>query len=272
MNSTLIFCAFVLLMLAAPHTFADSYERVITPVDGRNMPYGGPRDATLCGNFGKVLNFYAAKNQPLTCERPIPPQMQDFQRPQWQSLNPLEHIDLLRKLDRYLFYDGKGVLGPKREFIEQEWRALVGRNYKQHRIKLSLAKVDLNSDGEPENILKFESRFPCNPTRGKPDSEPGGVHYFVMDETLTYFQKVIILGYGADFFVYRNNAYFDWVTRDGDVWVTEALAPRAKKDFGCHMHFDPKACPVDQRPIFSFVPVCNYIYQSPENKVSRERP
>lgn len=252
----------VSLVLAIP-AFADEYKRVIAPVDYRNMPWPPPRDKTLCREFGKALNFYAHMNRPLFCERPIPPQMQDFQRPPWQMLDPIEHLDLLRRLDRYLFWDGAGVLGPKREFSEDAWRTRVERNHRENRIKLGLAKIDLNADGHPETVLRYENRFPCEPERGKPKlfyPSPSEVNYFVVDDKLSVFQKVVILGFGAELFTYKGQVYFEWVTQDGGIRVTERMNPRVGKDSGCYMRFDPGNCPADQRPDFTFDEVCEYVF------------
>jgi hypothetical protein len=252
----------LLLLTSTLPASADEYKQVKTPVDYRNMPWTPPRDKSICREFGKVLNNYARKNQPLSCERKIPPEMGDFQRPRWQLLDPLEYLELLRRLDRYLFWDGAGVLGPKREFSEHAWQTQVEHNHKEKRIKLGLTKVDLNADGHPENVLRYENQFPCNPARGKPEFDPSSsaVNYFVVDDNLLAFQKVVINGFGADLFMYKGEAYFEWVTQYGGVRVTERMTPRAGRDSECHMRFKPGECPADQRPDFTFLEVCDYVF------------
>jgi hypothetical protein len=233
---------------------ADEYRRAFK--DDRGQPIPGPRDPTACEIWGKNLNYFAKRNEPLSCARPIAPTLKALTRPDWRALQPREHIDLLRRLDRMLFYDLPPGMG--REFVEEEWRRRLEERFTEGSVSLKVADLDLNGDGYPEKVLRYGD-LPCEPRRGKPATSPGGSHYFVVDPSLAHLQRVNMLAQGAELVIYEGHVYAEWIGWTGTAFLNKFYGgPPPKVPTVCQMRFLPDKCPPIERPEFNFVPACRY--------------
>jgi hypothetical protein len=248
----------VAVLCAATYHFAygDEYRRVPRPVDGRGIRLAPPRDPSVCVLWGKNLNYFAKQDKPLSCDRPVDPQFKGLSRPEWTKLDPREHIALVRKLDRLLFYDNP--LRPRRAFVEEEWRKRLEGRFREGSVELWTSRLDLNGDGHPEIVLRYGS-LPCEPRRGKPAMSPGGKFFFVTDEAMEHVQEVTVSGHGAELLIYERRIYAEWIGQSGDAWLNEFSSgvPPAKPSV-CHERFLPEQCPIGERPHFAFVRVCQY--------------
>ena len=257
------------LLLWAGSTVADQYRQVAVPRDGRGIAFAPPEDPSVCVLWGKNLNYFAKRNAPLSCERPIAPKFSELSRPNWRKLDPRQHIDLLRKLDRALFYDLPAGMG--RPFVEEQWRQRLGERLDEGSIGLSVVDLDLNADGSPEKVVKYKE-LKCAPNRGEPRPGIRVVHYFVFDEGMTQSQQVTILGFGADLLLYKGHVYAEWIDDDGDAWLDEFFGgPPPGSPSECYRRFMPDRCPEDQRPDFAFVRVCQYKFQLVPSKGGKQK-
>lgn len=236
-------------------TWADEYRRVPSPVDYRNMPLVPPRERGACRDFEKTLNEYLRLNKSLLCEPPA--SAGSVVTPKWERIDHLTRLDLLRKLDRHLFFDGEGVRTPKRNFDEESWQATVRRSTEQGRIELALATLDMNGDGSAELVLRYRNRPPC-----KSGSEPSlrmssGVYHFVVNKTMDKFEEFRGPGLGGELVFYRERPYLVWVTMSGSARVAERLDPFVNQSPECQATFDGAAC-AQKGSGLSFYTVCQF--------------
>src|SRR5438552_2028934 len=63
------------------------------------IPFEQPADPAVCGLYLENLRYFARRNTPLSCERPIAPHLKDrIQKVEWEDLNPTDYPDLFQAL------------------------------------------------------------------------------------------------------------------------------------------------------------------------------
>lgn len=206
-------------------SYADQYKRVVPFVDYRNMPLPLPKNKTVCQDYLKLLNYHARKNVPLSCERPIPAGWTDFTQPDWKELDLTENEDLLKRVDRFFFWDGGGVFLSPRVTNEEEWQKRIRVGIERQWIRLSQAKIDVDGDGLPETVIRYDFHPPCQPERGGRGTGHQGVNYLVVDKSAPDgFKKIYVSGGGGsidELFLYKGEVFFISVFFDGSITLFE---------------------------------------------------
>jgi hypothetical protein len=177
-----------------------------------------PENLELCQAYERNLNAFANLPYPLACERPIHPDMKDFSTPVWQTLDPHNHVELIKKMDRLLFYRWH-----PENFHEQQWTERLKQRLAENRITLRLTRVDvmrsdkqygLPPDGIPENLLQYDYRGdPCDPTDERWLKYPQGISYFVVNDELTEIHELPGIPQPLGVFLYKGQVYFDALSR-----------------------------------------------------------
>lgn len=133
------------LLLAIPAAHAGRYELI----KGKGVE--------VCEVYGRNLNA-SGEIWPMNCERKVLPQFakEGLTKPEWRSLDPVKHFDLVIDVDRLLnptvYVSGKA---PKGDLDILRRRAEKGT------ISLNIANIDFNHDGNREPVLKFS--YGCSP-------------------------------------------------------------------------------------------------------------
>lgn len=252
-----LFVAAVTSLVAFPGMgWAGEYRWIKSP-----DTYSSPEEVKLCQAFEKNVNSLGPLKDPLLCERPFNPNFKDFSKPQWTTLDPRQHIELIKKMDIVLTYSG--YKAPP--FDERAWRERLDKRLP--RIGLALTKVDLNGDGYPEVLIRFNRREPCDFVSAKQSGlTAASIVYFVTDET---FSEVMQLGpwaWGAELFVHQGIAYFSQVhySTSPDEFilvVNHPVAYHGDRNNLCQLRFMPDKCPVGARPRFGYATSCKLKYQ-----------
>lgn len=183
---------------AQPYTFT---VKTLPPGDGY----------TLCERFADNLR---ALVEPPTCELKIHPRYADlFQVVEWEQLDPKEHPDLLYYASMVTSIPGEmalrygGASWPTREAWRQEFeKRLAAEGAEEGAVHVDLARAyfDANSDGQPEWVLGYRWRRPCNPWGTTTSHSDGYYSYFLLQaERLAIDRKAMgtdlsILGIGWD--------------------------------------------------------------------------
>ncbi|MGH8708268.1 MAG: hypothetical protein ACREVD_09435 [Burkholderiales bacterium] len=223
--------------------------------------YPSPEIAKLCQGFEKNVNSLGPLKDPLLCERPFNPNFKDFSKPQWTTLDPRQHIALIKKMDNVVTYSG--YKAPP--FDERAWRERLDKRLP--RIGLALTKVDLNGDEYPEVLIRFNRREPCDFVSAKHlGLTAASIVYFVTDEK---FSEVMQLGpwaWGAELFVHQGTAYFSQVhykTPPDEylMLVHHPLAYHGDPTNLCQLRFMPDKCPAGTRPRFAYATSCKLKYR-----------
>ena len=196
--------------------FGQHLRLIENPTDGRGIPYGPPRNPTVCKAYLDNLN---ALPKEMECGRGVRPDSKDFRKPEWRRLNPVEHEELIRKMERRMY--------PKNPGDDEAWLTRFRARVQENSVALSVAELDvINDDGIPEKVVKYEPLGACR------DDSPrylqqSGAGYFVVDERLKDFapqfreQIFLIPGVRHDAFIYRGKVYFDF--------ISEAAGPSRRK-------------------------------------------
>jgi len=160
---------FLLAQLIPGTVFAGDYKMVL----GKGIE--------VCEAYLKNLNSFP-KAPPMVCERPLNPELKDFQKPEWKALDVGENFALLKN------------------------------NITDRQIKLSVTQLDVDLDGKLENVLRHEIDT-CDPANESLFATPGGREFFVLNEEKTKIDvqktKKIHLGGRLDIFLYKGQISID---------------------------------------------------------------
>jgi hypothetical protein len=170
-------CGLVLTFSTA-FSMADDYRWIESPPpegDRQLMPV----DPKICKCYEKNLRYFARRNTPMSCERPIAPCLKNrIKKVEWEDLDPDQYPDLFRSIALQSF------LRDTPEFIIERdlkgIRARISNNvWVFRRAKLSLVgriRVYENSAPEPYWIVQYGPNdispnnpfapWRCEPTRG----------------------------------------------------------------------------------------------------------
>jgi hypothetical protein len=168
MSSSLRVAAALIVLLPAGAVAATPVESKSVPyeVEYENKPPGN--GYTLCELFVKNLEATPKGAPPPNCELTIYPKYRKyFSLPQWEDLDPWQHIDWLWKMD----VQAQGGVPPDRpvdKMSRDEWYAWFEERIRKKRLVVTLkrARFDLNGDGKEETVLGYLARRqPCDPWR-----------------------------------------------------------------------------------------------------------
>jgi hypothetical protein len=259
--STFLLCGVALVVLSAQ---AGSYELakyIPSGVHNDKSPVA-PRNMALCRAYEANLNSFPQVKEPFVCERPINPKFSGFSKPDWKSLDPGKHIDLLLKIEKLQNpYRYKPQL-----FDEPRFREALRTQISQDRIRLKLAWLDIvaadagggtKPDGVAELVLRVERGSPvCNPADETWRRFPPVRDYFIVNEALTEIRVFADLRRKLDVFLYEGKVYFDsfLTTRAPDPDFQDPSKPYRPRDKN---RFDVTV----YTPIGNGVaPICRYRY------------
>lgn len=243
----------VLVLAFSSHGDAAEYYEEAEPKDARGQPYAPPTEPTVCQTYLSNINYFARRNQPLNCERPIAPGLTGLARVDWQPLDVKKHRVLFERMARGWFCKQSSTA------VEACVRAVEAK-VASGDITLLLAAINIDQDYEAERILKYQPATSCSPSQELSKQFQPRPTFFLINETLTDFAE-ILAGPRDNLFLYRGRAYGEeYDSSTGSVWVSEADLPAR---FGrssplplCERRFLSDQCPPNSRPDFRFFRVC----------------
>ena len=186
---------FLLAQLIPGTVFAGDYKVVL----GKGIE--------VCEAYLKNLNSFP-KAPPMVCERPLNPELKDFQKPEWKALDVGENFALLKEILRYSYKEKGGDF----EAYYNKVLPTLKNNITDRQIKLSVTQLDVDLDGKLENVLRHEIDT-CDPANESLFATPGGREFFVLNEEKTKIDvqktKKIHLGGRLDIFLYKGQISID---------------------------------------------------------------
>jgi len=248
-----------------PRGWADDYYRVLEPRDARDQPYAPPSNPKLCETYLANVNYFARKNQPLSCRRPIAAHFKDLANVSWRPFEISKHRVLFDKLARRWFC--KEAEGRDLAVVDACVKSVEARHAKGE-VMLFLAAADLDGDDRTEQILQYRSSWSCEPSRKPTKQHYPRPSFFLVDDSLTDFVP-IQAGPRDALFIYRGRAYGEeYDPQTGSIWVTEGDLPaklgRPEGLSSCEKRFLPEQCPGAVRPEFHFFRVCELAFRAPK--------
>jgi hypothetical protein len=167
----------LVVSIAASSAIADDYRWVETNDEDQLIDV----DPKICKLYEENLQYYASRNTPMSCYRPIAPHLKDrIKDVEWEDIDPDRYPDLFRTIvirDQYLVKKSKEVIQQSVNYYRKEIAKKV-RVFR--RAKLSLVgriHVDAPSaEPEPYWIVQYgvndissnnpEELWRCKPNRG----------------------------------------------------------------------------------------------------------
>jgi hypothetical protein len=189
-------CALVFVFSEA-FSMADDY-RCVRPAE----PEGDQRDQPIirfdpkiCKVYEENLRYFAKRNRPMSCNRPIAPHLEDrIKEVKWEDLDPDQYPELFRAIvtcNRYLTGTGEDVIQRDLKYV----RADIANKVKVfRRAKLSLVgRIQVqaySAPPEPYWIVQYgandmspnnpNSFYKCTPTRG--GGKQSNLHLYIVSE------------------------------------------------------------------------------------------
>ena len=171
---------------SSPSTSTDDY-RWDQSLDPASAPAGDPQlipvDPKICKCYEENLRYFARRNTPMSCERPIAPHLKyRIKKVEWEDLDPGRYPDLFRAIITYHAYlpgTGEDVIQEDLKHIRSEIAKTV---WVFRRAKLSLVgRIQPHAsaaDTEPYWIVQYGPNDislsnPCEPWRCKPQRGDG---------------------------------------------------------------------------------------------------
>jgi hypothetical protein len=170
----------MLSMFSAAFSMADDYRWIESPDPGGDQQIF-PVDPEICKVYEENLRYFAKRNTPMSCNRPIAPHLKErIKEVEWEDLDPDQYPDLFRAIATFGAYSpgtGEDIIQRDLKFI----RANIANKVRAfRRAKLSLVgrtQVQAYSaDPEPYWIVQYgvndispnnpDSFFRCKPRRG----------------------------------------------------------------------------------------------------------
>src|SRR5208283_1661028 len=171
----------LVFMFSAAFSMADDYRWIESPDDEESITGLIPVDPKICKCYEKNLRYFAKRNTPMSCNRPIAPHLKDMiKEVEWEDLDPDRYPDLFRAIatrGQYLPGTGEDIIQRDLKSI----RASIANKVRVfRRAKLSLVgrtQVQAYSaDPEPYWIVQYgindvspnnpKELRRCKPTRG----------------------------------------------------------------------------------------------------------
>lgn len=176
----------------------------------------------VCQAYLKNLNSFPDE-PPMVCERKLNPQLADFTKPQWQPLDAMKHLDLVKQIDRTMFR----VTAEEFARNLEKWTALFTEHIKKGRIRLSIIQLDLDQDGSADTVLRYDYGE-CDHTNQTTFAHPSGRRFFVVNGEMTHIDEKktqwLPLAGRPDMFLFKGQTFIDaWAGnlgfKDGQITV-----------------------------------------------------
>ena len=160
----------------------------------------------VCEAYLKNLNSFP-KHPPMVCDRPLNPKLTEFSKPQWQPVDILQNLDLLRLVEQTL----RGLTDEQFEAKKEEWLAQTREAVERHLLTLSTARLDVDRDGEKETVVRYEEPS-CNPVDQGMFGNPYGRKFYVLSADQRHLDSwksgnFGLLGGRPDIILYQGNVY-----------------------------------------------------------------
>jgi|SRR5271157_3985201 len=172
-------CGLVLIFSTA-FSMADDY-RWIESLDPEGDQQYIPVDPKICKCYEKNLRYFARRNTPMSCERPIAPCLKNrIKKVEWEDLDPDQYPDLFRAIGTFHRY----LPGTREDVIERILKSIRAGIANKVRVfrRAKLSRVGriqsqaYSADPEPYWIVQYGPNdisqnnpfapWRCEPTRG----------------------------------------------------------------------------------------------------------
>jgi hypothetical protein len=202
----------------------------------------GSQGRDVCDAYLENLNETSRRAESIECSRPISPRLQDFGKPEWKPLNPLEHASLVRIFDEA--WPSKRPTGD----TDEKWTARFEDLVAKQQILLSLLRIDLDGDGMQENLIRYETTGQCK--SDSPTWVKFGSRIFLVNDALSDLAGAsrngvfLVPGVRHDVFTYRGKPYFDFFSRARGPTslqlVVQAMDTRSRPVRVCVFAYNPE--------------------------------
>ncbi len=237
-----------------------------------NDPSSVPRYRIVLGNgtgvcdaYLKHLNAFPPEEPAMLCERKINPAFSDFKKPEWEEIDPWQHLDWVYEIDYLLNFpnhtneDYYGYrLEGKKALSFEDWREDYEQRTRGSGIKPRLYRASLPMEfwqeppvkkpwpaltTQPRVWLAYDQGFDrCIDAKSEKHALVSGGLYnaFVLDESAQKvdFQRFLVAWPSSknkvDLLVYRGRTYFTYVSGDSADQRKQATISiaRPKPSFG----------------------------------------
>jgi len=189
-----------LMALTVAPASAGRYELVKRSQPGESYQYSDAPGG-VCEAYEKNLARFADIPYGMACGRKLDHAL-GFTRPTWEKLDVLEHSELMRDIYRKEGWD-KFRDFDSRPFLERLKDSVA------HGMALEIARVDLDGDGNPENLARVVggSVRPCDPKEEIKQGSTGRYPILIVDSTLTKVEATTLVK--DDVFLYKGKVYSD---------------------------------------------------------------
>ena len=154
----------------------------------------------VCEAYEKNLARFAYEPYGMACGRKLDPAL-GFTRPRWERLDPWKHQELMKEINRVQGWNRPVDIDPN------DWEGLLKRII-EWGLVVELARVDLDGDGKPENIVRTGKKdWPCDAKEEIKKGSMGRKRMMIVDPALTKVEATIIPP--DDVFLYKGRVYSD---------------------------------------------------------------
>ena len=161
----------------------------------------------VCEAYLKNVNSFP-KEPPMVCERKLNPSMPDLKKPVWQPLDAKQHFDLMKEIDRVRHHVTKEEYGR----FSEKYMPFLQQSVETGAIRLSVAELDVNEDGIPEEVLQYENGE-CDPLNESHFATPFGRTYLVLAPDSTGIDeqksKWFAVGGRLGLFLFKGQVFID---------------------------------------------------------------
>ena len=168
----------VVLLMVSMQVFAGEYKLLAKP-NAWMVPEDIP---DLCEVYLK--NLQDNRDGPAVCENVNYPQNEGFGRPVWTSIEPKEHMGLVRQVIKFKAYRyGSGLYSEElyqRKF-SKKWEQMQNV-IEEGRLLLDVSYFDFDNDGKKEWILKYHGRGLSCSHHSMFTRPPVGRYYYLTGE------------------------------------------------------------------------------------------
>ncbi len=241
----------VVSMFAFGHTRADDYRLDLAPTYDQGtahieQAYPTAHDPEVCKTYLRNLRYFAKKNTPMSCVRPIAPSLKNqIQAIEWEDLDPIKHQGLLAAIiqKQELLFDRSPDIEKRLaiRIAQLEKKEFVFRRAKlkfegffdngQHGPKSAPEGFHIVQYGSNTADPNSPSSLRCKPNRGRPlSSLDGNLRMYAVSSDLADLRNELFdysasrLPGGGPLISIRGKFYIDIVPssdrtnlRDGDL-------------------------------------------------------
>jgi hypothetical protein len=185
---------FIFIFIYPILVLADDYHWIKSPDPGGDMQLI-PVDPKICKVYEENLRYFAKRNVPMSCNRPIAPHLKDrIKKVEWEDLDPDRYPALFRAMvtfHKYLPRTGESIIQRDLKYIRTD---IANRVRVFRRAKLSLVgRIHVqaySNEPEPYWIVQYgvndisltnpDKAFKCKSSRGGMESD---LNLYIVSET-----------------------------------------------------------------------------------------